>query len=250
MKMSSNRSIAQRLPDLPRWVEARALLLWEPCEIFGLQEEPELSLVVRDPDTDSVFVIGTPAVSAVQAAIQQNARGGEVIVPHEQAAWLTAALSEWTRTRIIVHHLADQHRLPEPSVGTVGFLDPVTLRQLPIAAELLRELESGAEQSLIAATFVEHQPVSFCYAGATTESLWDISIDTLPEHRRKGYAAMCVAYMIHHMQTQGKHPVWQATEDNPASWRLAQKIGFAPVDELVLFKPPARNWRPPHSASA
>ena len=46
----------------------------------------------------------------------------------------------------------------------------------------------GAEYSLIAVTFVENQPVSFCYAGAVTESLWDVSIDTLPEHRRHGYA--------------------------------------------------------------
>ncbi len=237
VKMSSTLSIAQRLPDLPRWVEARALLLGGPCEVFGLQEGPEPSLVVRDPDTNSVFVIGTPAVTAIHAAVQKNVRGGEVIAPSEQTAWLTDVLPEWTRMRIIVHRLADPHRLPEPSVEAVGFLDPATLRQLPIAAELRRELESGAEQSLIAATFVDLQPVSFCYAGSVTESLRDIAIDTLPEHRRKGYAAWCVAHMIRHMQAQGKHPVWQAAEDNPASWRLAQKLGFVPVDELVLFKP-------------
>jgi len=233
--MLSNHSIAQRLPDLPRWVEARALLLWGPCEIFGLQEEPELSLVVREPDTGSVFIIGTPAVAAVQAAVQKSVRG-DVVAPLEQATWLTDALPEWTHTRIIVHHLADPHRLPEASVGVVGFLDPAVLSQLPIDAELRQELESGAEQSLIAATFVDQQPVSFCYAGAITESLWDISIDTLPEHRRKGYATLCVAHMIRHMQAKGKHPVWQAVEENPASWRLAQKLGFVPVDELALFE--------------
>ncbi len=236
--MHSNPSIAQRLPDLPRWVEARALLLSGDCEIFGLQEEPELSLVVRDPDTGSVFVIGAPAVTAVQAAVQKDGRGGEVVAPLEQAAWLTDALPGWTRTRIMVHHLADPHRLPEASGGAVGFLDPARLSQLPIEAELRRELESGAARSLIAATFVDQQPVSFCYAGAMTETLWDISIDTLPEHRRKGYAALCVAHMIRYMQAQGKHPVWQAVEENPASWRLAQKLGFAPVDELALFEPP------------
>jgi RimJ/RimL family protein N-acetyltransferase len=133
------------------------------------------------------------------------------------------------------------HHCPPPSrpaapAGAVGFLDPATLSQLPIDAELKQELESGAEQSLIAATFVDQQPVSFCYAGAITESLWDIAIDTLPEHRRKGYAALCVAHMIRHMRAQGKHPVWQAVEENPASWRLAQKLGFVSVDELALFE--------------
>jgi hypothetical protein len=38
------------------------------------------------------------------------------------------------------------------------------------------------------------------------------------------------------MHTQGKQPVWQAVEENPASWRLAQKLGFVPVDELALFE--------------
>src|SRR5688572_2450982 len=102
--MPSNHSIAKRLPDLPRWVEARALLLSEPCEIFGLKEEPELSLVVREPETGTVFVIGTPDAAAVQAAVQQNVRG-EVIAAHEQATWLADTLPQRTHKHIIVHTL-------------------------------------------------------------------------------------------------------------------------------------------------
>jgi RimJ/RimL family protein N-acetyltransferase len=40
------------------------------------------------------------------------------------------------------------------------------------------------------------------------------------------------------MQAHGKQPVWAAEEDHPASWRLAQKLGFVPVDVLALFKSP------------
>lgn len=235
--MNLNNSLARRNPDLPRWVEARALLLSGDCEIFGLQEEPELSLVVRDPETESIFVIGTPSVTAVEAAIQKNSRGSEVIALLEQVTWLMNILPEWSRSRIIVHCLAGLDQLPVIADDTVGFLDPARIGQLSIEDELRKELESGAEGSLIAATFVDQQPVSFCYAGAITESLWDVSIDTLPEYRRKGYAAVCVTYMIRYMQAEGKHPVWQAEEKNPASWRLAQKLGFVPVDELVLFEP-------------
>ncbi len=234
--MRSSHSIAQRLPDLPRWVEARDLLLWGRCEIFGLQEEPDFSLVLRDPATELIVVIGTPALTAVQAAVQQNVRDGSVVAPQEQATWLTQVLPEWTRTRAILHLLRDPQRLPIASAGQVRFLDPDTLDRLPIPAELLRELEVGAEDSLIAATFVEEQPVSFCYAGAVTESLWDVSIDTVPGHRRRGYAALCAAHMIRHMQARGKQPVWGAAENNPASWHLARKIGFEPVDELALFE--------------
>lgn len=235
--MLSNQEIAQKLSDLPRWVEARDLLLSDSCEILALEEAPELSFVLRDLDTPSVFVIGKPSVTAIQSAIQPATPGANVVALQENGVWLAQFLPEWKPTRIIVHVLSDHPRLPDVPLGKVRFLDPNILSTLPIASDLLQELQSGAEHSPIAATFVQNQPVSFCYAASVTESLWDVSIDTLPQYYRQGYAALCAAYMIRHMQAQGKQPVWQAVVENPASWRLAQKLGFVPVDELAFFEP-------------
>jgi predicted GNAT family acetyltransferase len=78
--------------------------------------------------------------------------------------------------------------------------------------------------------------VAFCYAGATTESLWDVAIDTVEAHRRQGHAGRCAAFMIRRMRTFGKEPVWQSADDNPASWRLAAKLGFERVAELTWFR--------------
>jgi GNAT superfamily N-acetyltransferase len=237
--MASTPSFAQLLPDLPRWVEARAMLLAGSGEISGLQREPELSLVIREPEPGSgfVFVIGKPAASVVRTAVQKSTHC-ELVAPLEQAAWLASTLPGWIQSRILVHHLAGPGRLPDTAGGPVGFLDLAAISQLPIDPELKAELEDRAEGSPIAATFVEGRPVSFCYAGAITETLWDIAIDTLPEHRRQGYAGLSVAYLVRHMQAQGLQPVWQALEDNPSSWRLAQKLGFVAIDELVLFTSP------------
>lgn len=231
------RSLAERLPDLPRWVEARDLLLGGGCEVFGLQEAPELSFAVRDPADGLVAVIGTPAAEAIQAAVQQPQGGGTVIAPLAQKAYLTQVLPEWNTTRAILHLLGDAPQLPEIPRGTVRFLDAAALDRLRAPEDLLQELKTGAEHSPIAAVYIEEQPVSFCYASAVTESLWDVSIDTLPGYRRCGYAALCVTFMIRHMQAEGKQPVWAAVEENPASWRLAEKLGFVPVDELVLLEP-------------
>jgi GNAT superfamily N-acetyltransferase len=218
-------------------VEVRSDLFREDCEIFGLEQKPMLSLVLRETDTGTVFIVGTPKVSAVQLALESYGPGTEVIAPLSEATWLSEALPGWTASRIILHLLKYPQQLPVTSANEVDFLNPATLGQLPIPADLLGELRSGSQYSRIAATFVGGQPVSFCYAGACTESLWDISIDTLPEHRRRGYAALCVAYMIRHLHTEGKQPVWASVDKNPASWRLARKLGFEPVDELVLFEP-------------
>jgi len=233
--MTSSQSIAQVLPDLPRWVEVRDLLLAGKSEIFGIQAQAEPALVLREPNGKSVFVIGQAPVAALQAAMRGLGQGDMVIAAKEQAIWLGAALPGWTRTRIIVHTLPDLQYLPSASPSEVKFLDANTLDWFPIPSELLQELKEGAEHSVIAATWVNQQPVSFCYAASETESWWDIAIDTLPEYRRQGYAALCVAYMIRYMLLKGKQPVWQAEENNSPSRRLAQKLGFVPMDELALF---------------
>ena len=229
----NNLRIARTLPDIPRWVEARALLLQGDCEISGVQENPELSFVFHDSETDTVFVIGEPGTDSVHAAVRKGA--GEVIASWHDAARLTGLLPGYTPSRIIVYTLNDPDSLPEAPDGMVRFLDPALIARLPIDEELRRELETGAGGSPIAALFVAGEPVSFCYAGAVTESLWDIAIDTLPEHQQKGYAGLCAAHMIRYMHADGRRPVWQALEENPASWRLAEKLGFMVVDELGMF---------------
>jgi GNAT superfamily N-acetyltransferase len=92
----------------------------------------------------------------------------------------------------------------------------------------------GREKAPAAAALAEGRPVSFCVASDQTEGLWDISIDTLERYKRQGYAARCVSYMIDEMRRRGKEPVWAAEETNPPSMRLAVKLGFFPVDGLVL----------------
>jgi GNAT superfamily N-acetyltransferase len=234
----STQSIAQRLPDIPRWVEARSLLLSGHCEIFGLEDGEQPSLAARDPSTGSVIVIGRPDRSAVRAAVRGIMHDGTLMAAEDDAPWLAETLSGWTQTRAILHVLPDVSRLPAVN-DAVRFLDPRTIDQLPIPSQLARELRIGADGSEIAAAFVDDEPVAFCYAGSTTESLWDVAIDTVPQHRRRGYAAACAAHMIRYMQRRGKRPVWGAVEENPASWRLALKLGFTPVDTVALFTPPA-----------
>jgi RimJ/RimL family protein N-acetyltransferase len=88
------------------------------------------------------------------------------------------------------------------------------------------------------AAFVGSVPVSFCYVASETEGLWDVSIDTLEEHRRQGHAARCAASLIRHMRhTSGKEPVWGALESNAASMGLAAKLSFVPVDRVFVFEP-------------
>ena len=232
--MHEHDVLAHQLPDLPRWVEVRAYVLAGQGEIFGMQQEPALACALRAPDAETVFVVGTPTLSALQAAVQPNVR--EVIVPDEHTAWLSQGLPTWTHTKIMVHQLPTPARLPI-GASAVQLLDVDRLDQFHLPEDVVEELTENPANALIAATFVGPQPVAFCYAGSITETWWDVSIDTLPAYRRQGYAAQCAAFMIRLMQARGQQPVWAAAEDNPASWRLAQKLGFVAVDTLALFAP-------------
>ena len=236
--MSPHASLAARIPDLPRWVEARALLLDGRADVTGVRDTYAVACVVRDPDAGDVFVIGEPPLDAVREAAHATAHDGYVIVADEHADRVASVLPGWRRSRIRLHTLPDQRRLPAPSDGPVALLDPDTLDALVMPAELREELRGAAAQSPIAVSLAENVPVAFCYAGAITESLWDVSIDTLSEHRRRGHASRCAAHLVRHLHVQALRPVWAALEENPASWRLADTLGFTVVDALTLFAPP------------
>ena len=236
--MPSHAALAARIPDLPRWVEARSLLLDGSADVTGVRESYALACVVRDPDAGDVFVIGEPPLDAVHEAAHADARDGDVIVATEHADRVGGVLPGWRRSRILLHTLADAGRLPAPSAGPVALLDPATLDAIAMPAELREELRAIAPRSPIAVSLAQGEPVAFCYAGAITESLWDVSIDTLTDHRRHGHASRCAAHLVRHLHVQGLRPVWAALEENPASWRLAAALGFAVVDTLTLFAPP------------
>lgn len=237
--MSIHRTIAERLPDIPRWVEVRDLLLSEAGEILSLELVGEIALVLYDRESPCVFLVGEVSETALDAATATiHSAGADVVAPLAYEQRLVDALPGWTHSRLIVHTLNHPERLPTDGAGRVDWVALDELRSHELPADLLEELEAGGAHSPIAAVRVDGRPVSFCYAGSRTETLWDIAVDTLEAFRRRGFAGRCVAQVVRHMDGLGRRPVWQALEENPASWRLAEKLGFAPIDAMVMFEAP------------
>ena len=226
--------LAALLPDTPRWVETRSLLLTGDGEVFG---EDEGAYLVRDPAAGPVFVVGRPTPGVVHAALERGMWAEDVIGPVEEAAFLAEALPGWRGERAIIHELHDDSRLAPPDEHC-GIVDPWEF-DLPGDAELLVELRAASRRSPIVAAFAGADPVSFCYAGSITQAWWDVSIDTRPPHRRNGHAARCASYMIRLMRARQVAPVWAAMESNADSLGLAARLGFVPTDELIVFSPPS-----------
>ena len=250
MGIPSTKSVLDRLahalPDIPRWLYVRSMLLSGRCEVLGLAEGgPEPQFVARELDESedrAVCVVGRPPADAIREAARRNRDGGELLTTSEGASHILGALPDWTATRATLHLLGDASRLPRIAGGEVrpfGASDLATVADdLPEA--LRSELEVALTRGAPAvATLADGRPVSFCYAADETEGLWDISIDTLERYRRQGYAARCVSYMVDEMRRRGKEPVWAAEDTNAPSMRLAAKLGFVPVDGLLLCRPSA-----------
>jgi GNAT superfamily N-acetyltransferase len=226
-------SLAHLLPDLPRWVEVRSLLLSGRGLTVGTTAGPPPAFVAFEPDGLAV-VVGHPAEDLVRAAA---VRTREVLAAPEDADRVAAALPSWNRERATIHVLDSDQRLPAVPPGAVRELSIPDLLSLPdrsLREELLAEAEDGTR---IVAAYAGGAPVAFCYAGSVTERWWDVSIDTLEPYRRRGYAALCAACRIREMALLDKRPVWGAVESNRASLGLAAKLGFRPVDTLFLFSP-------------
>jgi RimJ/RimL family protein N-acetyltransferase len=231
--MDDRRLLTEQLPDIPRWVEARSLLLDGDPEITGLSIAGELSAVIRDPEDDTVFVVGVPDPDAILAAVARRTGACDVVCGIEAGDRLARLAPDWTPQPAIIHEMAGEGRLPAPE--GCAFIGLAAIARTPMEDELREELRDAARRTEIAASLVDGAPVAFCYAGAVTETLWDVGIDTLPAHRRAGHAAGVAAFVIGHMAARDKRPVWASLVDNPASWRLARKLGFQEVDRIMIF---------------
>lgn len=224
--------IVDLLPDIPRWVEARHLVLKGEFEAFGLDTKPSLSVALRDCETGGAFVVGRPSDEAVLAAVAGSK--GDLIAGSEATAWLAELLPGWDFERAVLYRAANLN-LPDLD-GDVRLVDMSTIERFVAEPDLLEELRDAADYTEIAASFVGEQPVAFCYSGTSTETLWDVSIDTLEAFRRQGHAKRVAAFMIRRMEARGFRTLWGSLVSNTASWRLAQTLGFVPVDEIVIFQ--------------
>jgi GNAT superfamily N-acetyltransferase len=223
------------IADEPRWVEVRSILLSGRARVEVASTTPPAFVVVR-PDIAQGGVIGRPPHGAIQALA---ADADEMLVEPEHAEWVAQALPSWSFELAMLHVLGGAPRLPHVEPGLVRAMSRDELGGWSdIPDDLREELREAEAETTVFAAFAGERPAAFCYAGAVTESLWDLSIDTLEPYRRQGYATRCAAFVIEHMRAAGKRPVWGSLVSNVASTQLAAKLGFVPVDTIFVFTRP------------
>jgi GNAT superfamily N-acetyltransferase len=217
---------------VPRWVETRWLLL-SGEGVLRTAGDGGLVIGRRVP---LGAVIGDLDSTLVGDVLSDSPAAFELIVQMEALDRAREALPGWTVALGTIHAPSrsfSASEQPEPGVIVSVAPHPAQLEQLP------DEIRFYAERARdIAFRMLDERVVAVCEAGTRTETLWDVGIDTLEGHRRRGHASACFRALAAHMAAQGLQPVWGAGDDNIASMRLAATLGFKPVDRLAVLSPP------------
>lgn len=218
------------VPDLPLWVETRDLLLWEDSKL--IENASKYGFVVWSPEDELGSVVGEPEAHALTQAAQDVS---ELLAFADNIDHVQSLLTEFDSELATIFSepvqlpLAPPHTCREINISEIAAHD-----HLP--DDLLSELTDAAEDdAVIVAAFDGELPVAFAYVASETESLWDVSIDTIQSHRRQGYATAAVIHLMTKMRENGKSAVWGSMESNCASSSLAHRLGFVESGKLWVL---------------
>lgn len=236
MDAQATAGLARQLPDLPRWVGARSLLLSGHCEVVANGSSG--GYVVRGRESRLACVVGQPEADLVRRAVEGAGEGAMVMAPTETAGLVADALPAWRRKRTRLHLLLDAGR----SVAPLGRADVRLLESSHIAlgrvpADLRESIEMALSRSPVAAAYVDGEAVSFCYASGSTETLWNVWIETVPGYRGRGLGSECLRFLTREMRRSDRQPVWGVMESDAPALRITEKLGFEPVDRICVFTP-------------
>jgi GNAT superfamily N-acetyltransferase len=273
------RAALARVPDAAAWIDTRGMLL-SGASLVRFPPGADLErdgFVVVLPARSLVSVVGRPPAALITDAASSTSGDVNVLATVPDTAHVASALRGWRAQTAVLYEAPDMAVVSVADPSTVIFTaaDAPSLQHVPdlLRRELLDALEgrpstrfvSGETPALagspamrglpMAGVWKDGIPVSFCYPVMQTETLWDVSVDTLEAYRGRGLAGRAAMAMIAWMWRLGKGPVWGALESNEPSRRLARRLGFVEADRITVFSatpdvsPPAPDGSPAPAAT-
>lgn len=232
--------LARAIPDLPETVLVTSQLRQGRARawVVGTAGDFETAVVEDTNQPGELFLISV----AAQAVL--------AVLPH-LPAWECLSLSP-ALAPVVGAHLAAQgtpvrywehrvHTLNQPVASIrqpeVRLLTPADLSLLAAAPEALQGPQPRPTllRMTAAGAVVDGRLVAVAQNFARSACYGEIGVHTLPGYRQVGYATAAAALVARQVQAVGLTPVWSCGRDNPASLRVAHKLGFAAVSHRTYL---------------
>ncbi len=134
-----------------------------------------------------------------------------------------------------IYHTLQQPVIPlhHPAVRqlTVNDLDLLEAAPAEVRGSAFGSTRTLLAEGIAAAAIMENRVVATAHTSALSQRHADIGVSTLAEWRGHGFASAAASIVAHEVQKAGQIPVWSTGENNYASLRVAQKLGFTRVAE-------------------
>jgi RimJ/RimL family protein N-acetyltransferase len=179
--------------------------------------------------------------------------GWRVVNVDEAVASAAGAIMQRDLARLVRYRGDIYHTLTEPPrMHNHPLVRRLEIEDLALIEEAPPPLQQGRgfggtagllREGIVAGAIDGGHLVGISHTSSITERYADIGVTTLESHRNQGISTAATALVCNEVQAAGRTPVWSCGEDNWASLRVAEKVGFRKTGRRVYIIP-EREWRP------
>ncbi|MCY4112810.1 MAG: GNAT family N-acetyltransferase [Chloroflexi bacterium] len=240
LKVDEVRRLLQAIDETPETVIPIHLLRFGTSQAYAVGDagSPDAVVVQRDSLPEEPFGLGTNAQGLWDLLRGLDGWTCVEVVP-AVAPRLGALMNEATGVRVRYYE-GVYHTLTEPApvfedsaVRQLGIRDAGLLAGYGIHGGDFGSLSRLLLEGVVAGAVVDGQVVGTAHTSAVIDRYADIGVETQGAWRGRGFATAAASIVARRVQEQGRIPVWSCGEDNLASLRVAEKLGFEEVSRLT-----------------
>ncbi len=238
--------LADVLGDTPETVISVHLLRRGLCRAYVAGEPSHFDGAIIQDKFGPTEPIGFGSDPEVLWDLLKSVEGWDCVDVASECAIALGEIIE-KETGACVRYYGDvYHVLSKPALDFQNeFVRQLTLTDLKLLESAPAELQGAGfgsthnllSDGVVACAVVSGNIVAIAHTSARTDHYADIGVFTLEEWRGRGFATTAAAIVAKRVREAGQAPTWSAGEDNWASLRIAQKLGFTEVSRRTYVIP-------------
>jgi RimJ/RimL family protein N-acetyltransferase len=240
-------ALADTLGDTPWTVITVHLLRRGLCRAYIEGEPSSFAAAVTQWDILADEPAGFGKDAEAIWRLLQHVSGWRVINVDEVVAPVLGAVMERALGRPMIYYGDIHHILTEPPrphshplVRRLTIEDVALIEEAPPFLQQGRAFGGPAgllREGAVAGAVDRERLVGIAHTSAMTDLYADIGVATLEAYRNQGISAAAASLVCAGVQESGRTPVWSCGEDNWASLRVAEKIGFTAMGKRIYVIP-------------